>query len=178
MLALKGNQETLRREVQDHVFEHLRSDFVDVTDRRYTEQTQAHGRIEARTYGQLPVPESLSQRAKWKGLRTIGVAVRVCKQQGQETCEVRYSISLLKLGVRRFAAAVRGQMGDRELAALVAGHDVPGGRQAAQKLSSGEQSGVAEPVRDSPVEAADGQAKHRDAAAVGLLERGLPGASR
>ena len=111
MLSLKGNQETLHREVQDHIFEHLENDFADVTVRRHPEQARAHGRIETRTYYQFPVPESLTQRAKWKGLRTIGVAMHVSGQQGQETCEMRYYISSLKLGVQRFAAAVRGHWG-------------------------------------------------------------------
>lgn len=59
----------------------------------------------------MPVPDSLITAEKWKGLKTIGVAIRVSEKNGQETCDVRYYISSMKMGVRRFAEHVRGHWG-------------------------------------------------------------------
>jgi predicted transposase YbfD/YdcC len=51
------------------------------------------------------------RRALWKELKTIGVAVRTSLQSGKETTDIRFFISSLSLGVRRFAAACRGHWG-------------------------------------------------------------------
>jgi predicted transposase YbfD/YdcC len=111
LLALKGNQETLYREVGDYVDLHIENDFADVPARRYEETVQGHGRVDTLYYYQMPVPECLTTRGRWKGLRTIGVAIRVSVRNGKETSDVRYYISSLPLGVRRFAASVRGHWG-------------------------------------------------------------------
>lgn len=55
----------------------------------------------------MEVPESLPGRELWKGLKTIGVVVSECVRDGKATDEVRYFISSLGLGVKRFAHAVR-----------------------------------------------------------------------
>jgi predicted transposase YbfD/YdcC len=110
-LALKGNQGTLHQAVQDHVLAQMENDFADVPARRYEETVKGHGRVDTLIYYQLPVPDGLPKRDRWKGLRTIGVAIRISWQNGKETSEVRYYISSLRLGVRRFAASVRGHWG-------------------------------------------------------------------
>ena len=48
---------------------------------------------------------------RWKGLRAIGLVVSTRIQDGQETTELRYYLSSLPLGVKRFAQAVRGHWG-------------------------------------------------------------------
>lgn len=107
-LALKGNQETLHREVQDYIVTHMENDF-DATDaRKHQEVVKGHGRIDTLTYYQMSAPDSLSTAAKWKGLKTIGVAIRVSQQGGKETSDVRYYISSSKLSVRSFAERIRG----------------------------------------------------------------------
>jgi predicted transposase YbfD/YdcC len=111
VLALKGNQGKLHEAVQDYIITHMENGFADVTVRKYEEVVKGHGRVDTLTYYQLPVPESLPQRKFWKGLRTIGMAIRISKQDGKETSDVRYYINSLRLGVRRFAAAVRGHWG-------------------------------------------------------------------
>jgi len=107
VLALKANQETLHQAVIDHVNEHLDNDFADVAARRHQETDQGHGRQEYRSYVQMPVPEGLRGAEQWKGLRSIGMATLVCQRDGCETSAVRYYISSLPVGVRRFARAVR-----------------------------------------------------------------------
>jgi predicted transposase YbfD/YdcC len=107
VLALKGNQETLHRAVIAHIDEHWEDDFARVKARRHQTKETGHGREETRSYIQMPVPEDLPGRELWKGLKSIGVVVSECVRDGKETVEVRYYISSLGVGVKRFAHAVR-----------------------------------------------------------------------
>jgi predicted transposase YbfD/YdcC len=111
LLALKGNQGTLHNEVQDYVLTQMENDFADVPARKHEEVVKGHGRIDMLTYYQMPVPDSLATRGKWKGLRTIGVAIRISKKGDKETSDVRHYISSTNMGVRRFAERVRGHWG-------------------------------------------------------------------
>lgn len=108
ILALKGNQGNLHQAVQDWVVAQMENDFADVTMRHHEEVVKGHGRVDQLIYYQLKVPDSLPGRKNWKGLRTIGVAIRISEQGDKQTSEVRYFISSLRLSVKRFAAAVRG----------------------------------------------------------------------
>jgi predicted transposase YbfD/YdcC len=107
VLALKGNQETLHDAVIDYIDRHLDNDFADVAARRHEVTETGHGRQEHRRYVHLPVPEGLPGAAPWKGLRSLGMATLVCQRDGQQTSEVRYYLSSLPVGVKRFARAVR-----------------------------------------------------------------------
>jgi predicted transposase YbfD/YdcC len=111
VLALKGNQETLHDAVIEYVNEQMNSDFANCGARRHVTQEQGHGREEIRHYVQMPVPPQLAGAARWKGLLTIGVAMLTCLRNGRETVDVRYFISSLPMGVRRFAHAVRSHWG-------------------------------------------------------------------
>src|SRR4051812_17448806 len=111
VLALKGNQETLHQAVIDHINEQWEDDFARVKARRHQTQETGHGREETRSYLQMPVPEDLPGRELWKGLKSIGVVVSECVRDGKETVEVRYYISSLGVGVKRFAHAVRSHWG-------------------------------------------------------------------
>jgi predicted transposase YbfD/YdcC len=111
VLALKGNQGTLHRAVIDYVDDQLDTDFAGIGARRHVTQEKGHGRKERRIYVQMPVPKGLPGCSRWKGLLTIGVAMLTCFRDGKETADVRYFISSLPLGVKRFARAVRGHWG-------------------------------------------------------------------
>lgn len=111
VLALKGNQGTLHRAVIDYVDAQLDTDFSGIGVRRHVTHEKGHGRKERRIYVQMPVPKGLAGCSRWKGLLTIGVAMLTCFRDGKETAEVRYFISSLPLGVKRFARAVRGHWG-------------------------------------------------------------------
>jgi predicted transposase YbfD/YdcC len=111
VLALKGNHETLHQAVIDHIVEQWEDDFASVKARRYQTRETAHGREETRSYIQMPVPENLPGRDLWKGLKSIGVVVSECVRDGKVTDEVRYYISSLGVGVKRFAHAVRSHWG-------------------------------------------------------------------
>jgi len=107
VLALKGNQETLEQAVIDYVIAQMGDDFAHVAARRYGATETGHGRAEKRTYYHLPVPPDLPGSALWQGLKSIGLVVSECVRNGQDTVEVRYYISSLAVGVKRFARAVR-----------------------------------------------------------------------
>jgi predicted transposase YbfD/YdcC len=111
ILALKGNQGNLHQAVQDWIISQMENDFADVTARHHEQIVKGHGRVDQLIYYHMNAPDSLPGRNNWKGLRTIGVAVRISEQGGKETSEVRYFISSLRLGVKRFAHAVRGHWG-------------------------------------------------------------------
>jgi predicted transposase YbfD/YdcC len=107
VLALKGNQETLHQAVIDYIGEQSQNDFANVQARRHQTRQRGHGREEARSYIQMPVPKGLPQRELWKGLKSIGMVESRCVRDGKETVEIRYYISSLAVGVKRFAHAVR-----------------------------------------------------------------------
>jgi predicted transposase YbfD/YdcC len=107
VLALKGNQEALHQAVIDHIDEQITNDFADAEARRHSTTEKGHGREEARSYIQMPVPEGLRGLEMWKGLKTIGMATLVCMRDGKETAETRFFISSLPMGVKRFARAIR-----------------------------------------------------------------------
>lgn len=107
VFGLKGNQSKLHEATIEHVEKGWENDFADVAARRYVTTETGHGREETRTYIQMPAPKTLPGFKLWKGLLTIGVVVHCCLRNGKETHEVRYYISSLAMGVKRFAHAVR-----------------------------------------------------------------------
>jgi predicted transposase YbfD/YdcC len=111
VLALKGNHETLHQAVIDYIDEQSQDDFAKVHARRHQTQETGHGRDETRTYIQMPVPKDLAQLDLWKGLKSIGRVESKCVRHGKETVEIRYYISSLAVGVKRFAHAVRSHWG-------------------------------------------------------------------
>lgn len=111
VLALKGNQGTLHQAVIDYVDEQMEHNFSGISARRHVTKEQGHGREEKRISVQMPAPKNLPGLSRWKGLLSIGVAMLSCLRDGKETAEIRYFISSLPVGVKRFARAVRGHWG-------------------------------------------------------------------
>jgi predicted transposase YbfD/YdcC len=111
ILALKGNQGTLHDATIDYIDEQAKTDFQGIGARRFDTAEKKHGRIERRTYIQMPAPKSLPGFANWKGLLSIGIAYLWCLRDGKETSEVRYFISSLPVKVKQFAHAVRSHWG-------------------------------------------------------------------
>jgi predicted transposase YbfD/YdcC len=109
VLGLKGNHETLHQAVIDHIEEKLDGDLANA--REHVTIEKGHGREEMRTYLQLPAPEDLPGFGLWKGLKSIGIVTSQCLRAGKETIEVRYYISSLVMGVKRFAHAIRSHWG-------------------------------------------------------------------
>ena len=111
VLALKGNQRTLHRAVEELIEEQIADGFEDVPVSRWEEHETSHGRVDHRYYYQLSAPKDLPGRTPWSGLKTIGVAIRFSERDGEETADVRYYISSLRRHGKRFARLVRGHWG-------------------------------------------------------------------
>jgi predicted transposase YbfD/YdcC len=111
ILALKGNQGTLHDATIEYIDEQAKTGFQGIGARRHDTWEKKHGRIERRTYIQMPAPRSLPGFANWKGLLSIGIAYLWCLRDGKETAEVRYFISSLPVKVKQFAHAVRSHWG-------------------------------------------------------------------
>jgi predicted transposase YbfD/YdcC len=108
VLALKGNQENLHREVVQLFDNVLQEDTLPAAVSHYQETDKGHGRIEQRDYYQMAMPADSPEGQKWSGLKTIGLAIRRCTQKGKETIEMRYYISSLPCHGKHFAGYVRG----------------------------------------------------------------------
>jgi predicted transposase YbfD/YdcC len=122
VLALKGNQETVHAEVKS---------FLDATiaeaqtprrpgalvSRAAAQLAQVqsvekdHGRIETRCYYQSDQLSWFADRAKWEGLRSVGVVEATREIAGKKSTERRYYLSSLPLDVTLFARAVRSHWG-------------------------------------------------------------------
>lgn len=112
MLALKGNQETLYRNVAALFDQLLEKDFRGAAVSHQEEHETGHGRVEHRDYYQIATPKNFPGPEKWSGLKTFGLAIRrSTARDGKETVEKRYYISSLRRDKRRFATYVRGHWG-------------------------------------------------------------------
>jgi len=119
VLALKGNQETVHAEVKSYLDDAIvqqaqaatkPSKVKPVPELAHTETVEKdHGRLEIRRHWQSGRLEWFADRAKWEGLRSVGVVESV-RQVGAEepTVERRYYLSSLAVDVEQFARAVRG----------------------------------------------------------------------
>ncbi len=111
VLAVKGNQPTLHAGVVEFFLDHLDDDFARVKVSRHETTEHGHGRDEHRTYYVCDVPEDLPDRARWKGLKRIGMAISDTVRGGKACDDVRYYILSKRMSARRFGATVRGHWG-------------------------------------------------------------------
>jgi predicted transposase YbfD/YdcC len=111
VLPVKGNHSKLEDAIDEFFNDHLEDDFARVKVSRFKTEELCHGRQEYRCYLQLNVPESLSGRQEWAGIKTLGMVIRTRESDGKETGEVQFYLSSLKRNVKRFARAVRGHWG-------------------------------------------------------------------
>jgi predicted transposase YbfD/YdcC len=110
-LALKGNQPTLHNGVVDFFDDHLEEGFARHPMRRFETNEKAHGREDVRSYVICPLPESLPDAERWKGLKAIGIAINNTMINGVMNVFVRYYILSKYLSGKRFAEAVRNHWG-------------------------------------------------------------------
>jgi predicted transposase YbfD/YdcC len=122
VLALKGNQETVRAEVKTYLDDAIvqqaaaprrNANAPEASELAYTQTVEKdHGRLEIRRCWQSGRLDWFADQAKWEGLRSVGVVESV-RQVGTEvpTVERRYYLSSLAVDVEKFARAVRGHWG-------------------------------------------------------------------
>lgn len=114
VLALKGNQGTLHRDVKDLVTYAQESDFRDIAHDVYETVEKGHGRIETRRHWIISEPEFieyLNPDGAWAGLKSIGIVQAERRIGDETTCETRYYISSLSGDAQEFGRAVRDHWG-------------------------------------------------------------------
>ena len=111
VLAVKGNQPTLHAGIMEFFLDHMEDDFARVKVSRHETKEKGHGRVEHRTYYVCDVPEDLPDRARWEGLKRIGMAISDTVRGGKPCDDVRYYILSRKLSARRVRCGGAGRTG-------------------------------------------------------------------
>ena len=108
VLALKGNQGTLRGDVELFAAEQKANGFKHASVSRHETVDSDHGRIETRKYTVLHDVSWLKEQHGWPGLEGI-VMVESTRETGTKSeSETRFYITSLKDAADRIASAVRG----------------------------------------------------------------------
>ena len=108
VLALKGNQSRLHDDVREYFEdEKFREDIKKQGSYKRTSE-KAHGQIEVREYYQTEDVKWLSQRSKWKGLKSICMERKtITRKDGTVSTENRYFISSLPCDIALLSQAIR-----------------------------------------------------------------------
>jgi predicted transposase YbfD/YdcC len=107
VLALKGNQGSLRDDAELFVSEQKASGFVDTEISRDTTVDGDHGRIETRTTTVIHDVEWLQQRHSWPGLKGL-VIVESCREiSGKIERETRYYITSMSMTAVHLGHVIR-----------------------------------------------------------------------
>lgn len=122
VLALKGNHETVHREVQEFLDDAIaenktwkppgaapRTAGAKLASKKTVEKD--HGRIETREYYQSTDLSWFADLGQWEGLQSVGVVEATREIGGKISKERRYYLSSLPLDIERFSRAVRGHWG-------------------------------------------------------------------
>lgn len=108
VLALKGNQTTLHDDVKDYFQDGDILKQVKDSGQYKRSVEKAHGQIEVREYYQTEDIKWLTQRSKWKKLKSIGMERKtLTKKDGTVSTEYRYFISSLTNDIDLFSRAIR-----------------------------------------------------------------------
>jgi len=111
VLALKGNQGTLRDDVEEFFAEQKANEYGDCKPSRHQTIEKSHGRIETRTVTVVGAVDWLNERHAWSGLTSI-VMVESCREiAGSRQLENRFYISSLEASAERIGSAIRGHWG-------------------------------------------------------------------
>ena len=111
VLALKGNQGTLRNDVEEFFTEQKANRYADCKPSRHETLEKSHGRIETRTVTVVGTIDWLKERHTWTSLTSI-VMVESCREiAGKSEREARFYITSLKADAERLGMAIRGHWG-------------------------------------------------------------------
>jgi predicted transposase YbfD/YdcC len=111
VLTVKGNQEHLLEDVQATVERALNGDLPGHSVLQHTTTEQAHGREETRSYVVVHDVENIRDHQAWSELTTVGMCCSERTDNGKTSTEVRFFIGSRKMGVRKYAQALRGHWG-------------------------------------------------------------------
>ena len=107
VLALKGNQGSLRADVELFVAEQKANDFKDTTVSRNTTVDGDHGRIESRNVTVIHDVAWLQERHNWPGLKSVVVVDSTREIAGKTERETRFYITSLVLLAHLIGPIVR-----------------------------------------------------------------------
>jgi len=107
VLAVKDNQAQLSSEIQDFFATCRQFNFAGVDHDYHEETNKGHGRIEVRRTWISSAIESLSNAAKWKNLKSLGMVESERHVGEKVTREVRYFITSAAPDAALLANAVR-----------------------------------------------------------------------
>lgn len=107
VLALKGNQSSLRDDVQLYLEDAQKNAFKDVPHSSYKQVEKGHGRIDIRRYWTTDAIDFLDQKEEWKDLKTIGMVESERQIGNRVSVERRFYLSSLESDAKTFAKTVR-----------------------------------------------------------------------
>lgn len=107
ILALKGNQGTLREDVELLANEQKANGFKDTTISRHETVDGEHGRIETRTYTAIHDVGWLQERHDWPGLKGVVIVESQREIDGKITRETRFYITSLVLLAQAIGPMIR-----------------------------------------------------------------------
>lgn len=110
IFSLKGNQGTLRDDVELFFNEQVKLNFTDTTVSCHESVEKIHGRIEVRKITVCADISWLQQRHDWPGLASI-IMVEYSAEGGETRCETRFYISSLCIEANPMAAYIRDHWG-------------------------------------------------------------------
>jgi predicted transposase YbfD/YdcC len=108
VLALKGNQGNLHKDVVDYFDDEEFREKIKEDGNYHRVAEKAHGQIEIREYYQTADIDWIPDAKRWKNLKSIGMVETTIEKEGAVTKETRYFISSLAVMILLFAKAVRG----------------------------------------------------------------------
>jgi predicted transposase YbfD/YdcC len=108
VLALKGNQGTLRDDVEEFVAEQKAVDFKNSKISRAETVDADHGRIETRTITVIHDIDWLKERHNWPGLNAVVMVESLRETGDKQERETRFYITSLLLVATLLAPIVRG----------------------------------------------------------------------
>ena len=125
VLALKGNQGTLRDDVELLATEQKSRGFADTTISVDQTVDGDHGRIETRRVTVIHDVVWLQERHQWPGLKGV-VVVEATRETGPKTeRETRFYLTSSNVRADKLGAIVRDHWAIEKWPALGHGHDVP-----------------------------------------------------
>lgn len=110
VLALKKNQETLYKDVEEYFQFAKTENFKDIEYQFMRTVDKGHGRIEIREYYLISNISWLERRKDWEGIKSIGMVISSRREKTNECKETRYFIASITDG-NKFAEAVREHWG-------------------------------------------------------------------
>jgi predicted transposase YbfD/YdcC len=108
LLTVKANQEHLLEDVQATLERALNGELPAQVVFQHRTTEQGHGRQENRSYVVVHAVTGIRDRQAWSKLKTVGMCCSEHTVKDKTTTDVRYFMGSRKMGVRKYAQALRG----------------------------------------------------------------------